>query len=68
MTTLEKEQLKAKLTEKMNEFIEEVTQDDNEIGWIPYNIEALMSDAAFSVLQTVTATNKYFKDNEMLKD
>lgn len=68
MTTLEKEQLKAKLTEKMNEFIEEVTQDDNEIGWIPDNIEALMSDAAFSVLQTVTATNQYFKDNEMLKD
>ena len=68
MTSLEKEQLKAKLTEKMNEFIEDVTQNDNEIGWIPENIEALMSDAAFSVLQTVTATNQYFKDNEMLKD
>ena len=68
MTTLEKEQLKAKLTEKMNEFIEDVTHNDNEIGWLPDNIEALMSDAAFSVLQTVTATNQYFKDNDMLKD
>ena len=68
MTTLEKEQLKAKLTEKMNEFIEEVTQDDTEIGWLPDNIDSLMSDAAFSVIQTVTATNQYFKDNDMLKD
>ena len=68
MTTLEKEQLKAKLTEKMNEFIEEVTQDDNEIGWLPDNIDSLMSDAAFSVIQTVTVTNQYFKDQDMLKD
>ena len=68
MTTLEKEQLKAKLTEKMNEFITEAAQDDNEIGYVPENIEALMSDAAFSVLQTVTATNQYFKDQDMLKD
>jgi uncharacterized membrane-anchored protein len=68
MTTLEKEQLKAKLTEKMSEFIEEVTHDYNEIGYVPENIEALMSDAAFSVLQTATATNQYFKDQDMLKD
>lgn len=68
MTTLEKEKLKVRLTEKMGEFIEELTEDYNEIGYIPDNIEALMSDAAFAVLQTVTATNQYFKDDEMLKD
>ena len=68
MTTLEKEQLKAELTEKMSEFIEVVTQDDNEIGWLPDNIDSLMSDAAFAVLQTVTATNQYFKEQDMLKD
>lgn len=68
MITLEKEQLKVKLTEKMNEFIYEVTQNDNEIGFVPKNIEVLMSDAAFAVLQSVTATNQYFKDENMLKD
>lgn len=68
MITLEKEKLKAKLTHKMSQFIEEVTQLDNEIGCLPDNIDVLMSDAAaFAVLQTVTATNKYFQEQDLLK-
>lgn len=66
--TLEQQQLKTKLTEKMGEFIMEVTQDDNNIGWIPENIEVLMADAAFAVLQTVTSTNEFLKDQDLLKD
>jgi hypothetical protein len=67
MKTLENEQLKLKLTLKMNEFIEQILEENNEIGCIPDNLNTLMSDAAFAVLQTVTATNKYFEEQDLLK-
>jgi len=68
MTSLEKEQLKVKLSEKMEEFITEATETDNNIGYVPENIETLMADAAFAVLQSVTSTNQYFKDENMLAE
>lgn len=52
----------------MEEFINEVTETDNNIGFLPENIETLMADAAFAVLQAVTATNQYFKDQNMLAE
>lgn len=66
MTSLEREQLKVKLSEKMEEYITEATETDNNIGYVPKNIETLMADAAFAVLQSVTATNQYFIDENML--
>lgn len=68
MKSLEKEKLKIKLSEKMEEFITEATETDNNIGYVPENIETLMADAAFAVLQSVTATNQYLKDKNMLTE
>jgi hypothetical protein len=68
MKSLEKEKLKVKLSEKMEEFIKEATETDNNIGYVPENIETLMADAAFAVLQSVTATNQYLKDKNMLTE
>jgi len=52
----------------MEEFITEATETDNNIGYVPENIETLMADAAFAVLQSVTSTNQYFKDENMLAE
>jgi hypothetical protein len=53
---------------EMEEFITEATETDNNIGYVPENIETLMADAAFAVLQSVTATNQYLKDKNMLTE
>mgnify|MGYP000725311494 CR=1 FL=1 len=68
MTKIEKLQLKGKLTEKIAEFIDSATVEENNIGYVPEDIESLMADAAFAVLETATATNDYFKNEDMLKD
>lgn len=61
--------LKLKLLNKIDEYLNEVTMDsDNKIGWVPDNIERLMTDAAFSVLETVNATNHFFESQDMLKE
>ena len=52
----------------MEEFITEATEKDNNIGYVPENIETLMADAAFAVLKSVTATNQYLKDENMLAE
>ena len=63
----EKQELKLQLLKQMEIFMKKVTEVDNEIGYIPDNIEALMADAAFAVLETVNATNHYFETEDMLK-
>lgn len=67
MSELEKQQIKTRLTEVLDKFITDETAKDNNIGWLPENIEALMADAAFSVLMTVTATNEFFESEGLFK-
>lgn len=67
MTKIEKLQLKGKLTVKISEFIDESTENENNIGYVPEDIESLMADAAFAVLETVTATNDYLKKERLLE-
>ena len=67
MTKIEKLQLKGKLTIKISEFIDEATENENNIGYVPEDIESLMADAAFAVLETVTATNDYLKKERLLE-
>lgn len=67
ITEQEKTGLLFNLTQKIEEFMEQETNDDHNIGYLPTNIEHLMAQAAFSVLMAVTATNEYFEDNDMIK-
>ena len=67
MTELEKQQIKTRLTETINRFLEEeCDKPPHNIGFVPHNIESLMADAAFAVLMTATATNEYMKQEELL--
>jgi hypothetical protein len=56
------------LSVKMSEFIEEITQDDNELGWISENMESNMTEAAWLIVKQNVDTNNYFKKEDMLKD
>lgn len=62
-TEIEQQEIKIRLHEKISEFLENETDGDHNIGFVPDNIEMLMTDAAFAVLKTVTATNKWFQEN-----
>lgn len=59
--------LKLKLSEKIEEFINIVTSKDNNLGWLPENIESLMSNAAFEILLTAVATSEYMEEQDLLK-
>jgi len=59
LSDYEKLILKTKLINKMSEFLEDIPDNENKIGWLPINIERFMADAAFSVLETVNATNQH---------
>ena len=48
---------KLKLISLMDKFVGDITLDDNNLGWIPENIEYLMADAALNILITVNATS-----------
>ena len=63
----EKQELKLHLTEAMEKFIEKETTVDNHWGYIPGNLDKMMSDAAFAVLEAVNELNNYFEENNMLK-
>lgn len=67
LSELEKLKLKSKLTEKIEEFINIVTSKDNNLGWLPENIESLMSNAAFEILLTAVATSEYMEEQDLLK-
>lgn len=67
-TKKEKIELKLKLTKLMERFIETECEDDNNFGWVPNEIESMMANAAFSVLETVNATNSYIEENDLLRD
>jgi hypothetical protein len=66
-TEQERLELRLKLITVMSDFIVSQTETDNNIGYVPDNIEQLMADAAFGVLDTVNAVNHYFDTEAMLK-
>jgi len=68
MTELEKEELKFHLTEAMEKFMQRETTNDNNLGWVPDNIEKYMSDAAFAVLMNSVELNYYLEDQGLLKE
>jgi hypothetical protein len=63
----EKMELKLKLFNHIGKFLDEVTDHDNHLGWLPKNIEKLMTDSAFSVLEAVNSLNVYMNDEDLMK-
>ena len=64
LTELEKQNLKVKLTRIMEKYITEITIVDNDLGYLPENIETYMANAAFAVLESVNATNIIIEENK----
>lgn len=66
-TEQEKLTIKLKLLESMESFLESETEEDNNYGWIPHDLSALMANAAFAVIEAVNATNSYIEENDLFK-
>jgi len=66
MEDLEKNGIKHRLNMVISDFIVEETSGDNNIGWIPDNMDRMMTDAAFSVMEAVTATNEFMERENLL--
>lgn len=61
LTDLELQKMQLNLHETLNVFLEGQTEGDHEIGWIPEETTALMTEAAMAVLKTVNATNAFIE-------
>lgn len=57
----EKQEIKLKLINAIEKTMEEITADDNDLGWLPDNYEVLMSDAAFNILDAINSTNAFIQ-------
>lgn len=60
--------LKEILRAKMAEAIEEMTQDDNDFGWMPDNIEITMTEAAWLIVENNRQLNQWLEAQGYLKD
>lgn len=60
--------LKDILRTKISEAIEEMTQDDNDFGWMPDNIEVTMTEAAWLIIENNRQLNEWLKNEGYLKD
>lgn len=67
LTEKQKQEIKLKLLNAIETTMEEITQDDNDIGWIPENYEALMADAAFNILDAINSTNAFIERENLFK-
>lgn len=67
LTESEKLKMKGRLLAAIEKWLLQETSTDNNIGYIPENIEVLMTNAAFMILEATNATNDYFEKEEMLK-
>lgn len=61
LTEREKYEMKLRLLSAMGAFIQKETSKDNNLGWLPDEIESMMADAAFNVILAVNATNAYIE-------
>ena len=57
---------KSLLQNKIAAFLEEVTLEDNELGYISDNMVSNMTEAAWLVLKQNVDTNRYFEKEGML--
>jgi hypothetical protein len=64
--SIEEQKLRLDLSEYIDSFFNDSAWEENslEIGYVPDNITELMTDAAFNVLLSVKATNKYRDENQ----
>ncbi len=67
LTEKEKAELKLKLISHLESFIEEVTLEDNNLGYLPDEIFTLMANASLAVLYAAQETNVYMKREDLLK-
>jgi hypothetical protein len=67
LTDKEKAELKFHLIGVMDKFLEDETKEDNNIGWIPNNLEKYMADAAFAVLESINQLNYFLDKEEIIK-
>lgn len=51
---------KSLLANAINKVMEEITNDENELGYISENMTAHMTEAAFLILKQNMDTNEYF--------
>lgn len=61
MDPIDKERFKVLLSLKMEEFIDEIGEDNIQFC-LPVNTEYLMSNAAFAVFEAIEETNSYYQD------
>ena len=67
LTEKEKAEIKMKLLNAIEKAMEEITHDDNNLGWLPNDYEAMMADAAFNTLDAINATNAFIEAEGMMK-
>lgn len=66
LTESEKLKLKGTLLSAIEGWLSKQTEKDNNIGYIPENIEVMMTNAAFAILEATNATNYFFEKENML--
>jgi hypothetical protein len=59
--------LKEILRAKISEAIEEMTEGDNDFGWLPDNTEATMTEVAFLILEHGRNLNEWLTKENLLK-
>ena len=67
MTELEKQKIKLRLNKAIGKFLDKELGKDHNIGFVPENIDSLMTEAAFSVLMLNVELNDFFENEGMLK-
>lgn len=66
ITSEERMKLKLSLTKVMNEWIENVTDKDNNLGWLSDETVNLMVDSAFNIIEATNSLNVYLYKEELL--
>lgn len=58
---------KSLLSNAISKFIDKITVDENELGYISENMISHMTEAAWLILKQSVDTNIYFKKENLLK-
>lgn len=66
LTEAEKLQLKGRLLTVIEKWLNKETEVDNNIGYLPENIEVMMTNQAFSILEATNAMNHFFYQENMI--
>lgn len=63
ITETQKKELRDKIAQKLSDFVDETINTSDVLGFVPMNIETLMSEAAFNVLNATIETFHYLNEN-----